>query len=165
MKLNIISSAARLRRLLSAGAFALGLTSAAFAESSAFTWQGRLTDSGQPANGLYDLTFQLFNNSTGGLALGTNTFPGTVLSNGTYTATLDFGATVFNGDARWLQLALRTNGAAACTTLAPRQRGTPAPCALRVASGNGGTAPGSANHHPRRARNQEKAVVVRSKLE
>jgi hypothetical protein len=68
------------------------------------------------------------------LALGTNTFPGTVLSNGTYTATLDFGADAFNGDARWLELALRTNGAADFTTLAPRQAVTPTPYAIRAAN-------------------------------
>ena len=115
-------------------AASLSLAPLAFAESTAFTWQGRLSDTGQPADGLYDLRFTLHDSLDGGLALGTNTFPGTDLSNGLYTATLDFGADAFNGDARWLELALRTNGAAAYTTLAPRQAVTPTPYAIRAAN-------------------------------
>jgi hypothetical protein len=40
-------------------AASLSLAPLAFAETTAFTWQGRVTDAGQPANGLYDLTFTI----------------------------------------------------------------------------------------------------------
>jgi hypothetical protein len=35
------------------------------AQGTAFTYQGRLTDGGSPANGSYDLTFALFSVSSG----------------------------------------------------------------------------------------------------
>ena len=39
---------------------ALCVASSAQAQSSAFTYQGKLTDGGNPANGDYDLQFALF---------------------------------------------------------------------------------------------------------
>ena len=36
-------------------------TFSAAAQGTAFTYQGRLNDGGNPANGFYDLTFQLWN--------------------------------------------------------------------------------------------------------
>ena len=129
MKTSIISSAARLRRLLSAGAFALGLAATALAQGTAFTWQGRLSDAGQPANGLYDLSFVLYDAGSGGTALGTNTIPAAAVTNGLFTTTLDFGA-VFGGNSRWLEIAVRTNGSGVFTAMNPRQQVTPTPQAL-----------------------------------
>jgi len=37
------------------------LSATSFAQSSQFTFQGKLTDGGVTANGTYDLTFKLFN--------------------------------------------------------------------------------------------------------
>ena len=59
MKLNIISSAARLRRLLSAGALALSLTATALAQSTVFTYQGRVLDNGTNFNGPGQFKFSL----------------------------------------------------------------------------------------------------------
>ena len=122
--------------LLPLFAACLGVAPLALADpvGSAFTWQGQISGSGQPAHGIFDLKFVLYDAASGGTALGTNTLPSAAVSNGLYTATLDFGAAVFNGDARWLQLALRTNGAAAYTTLTPRQAITPTPYAVRAGS-------------------------------
>ena len=50
-----------------------------------------------------------------------------VVSNGLFTVTLDFGTGVFNGDARWLDIAVKTNSAGGFTTLMPRQPLTPSP--------------------------------------
>ncbi|HUT25170.1 MAG TPA: hypothetical protein VM492_12565, partial [Sumerlaeia bacterium] len=53
------------------------------------------------------------------------------VANGSFTVTLDFGAGAFNGDARWLEIGVRTAGSGGLyTTLAPRQRLTPTPYAL-----------------------------------
>jgi len=41
--------------------------------------------------------------------------------------TLDFGSGVFTGNARWLEIAVRTNGASGFVTLTPRQPLTPTP--------------------------------------
>ena len=54
------------RGMLALLALNLALTLPAPADTTAFTWQGRLTDSGQPANGLYDLTFVLYDAASGG---------------------------------------------------------------------------------------------------
>src|SRR2546428_12533160 len=40
------------------------------AQTSAFTYQGRLTDGGTPANGNYDLQFTLWDSASGGSQIG-----------------------------------------------------------------------------------------------
>src|SRR3954463_1044359 len=96
------------------------------AQGTAFTYQGQLTASGQPANGTYDLSFSLFNTNTDGSALsGPVAKVATAVSNGLFTVALDFGA-AFPGTDQWLEIAVGTNGAALLTTLTPRQKLTPA---------------------------------------
>jgi hypothetical protein len=103
---------------------ALGAVSSAFAQSTTtFTYQGRLTEAGNPANGDYDLQFTLYNAVSGPAAVG---IPATnrpvAVSNGLFAVILDFGAGAFDGSPRWLQLGVRTNGSAAeYFTLSPRQ--------------------------------------------
>ena len=41
----------------------------AYAQGTAFTYQGRLSNGNSPANGSYDLTFSLFNAPSGGSAV------------------------------------------------------------------------------------------------
>jgi hypothetical protein len=108
---------------------------------SSFTYQGRLTDNGNPATGLYDLQAVLFDGPAAGTPLGTNTLSSLSASNGLYLAALDFGSAAFNGDARWLELSVRTNGASAWTLLSPRQPLTAVPYALRAAAAGALTAP------------------------
>ena len=106
-----------------------------FAQGTAFSYQGRLNDTGQPANGSYDLTFGLFNASGGGGQVGnTLTNTATAVSNGLFTVTLDYGSGVFTGPNLWLEIAARTNGAASFTTLAPRQLILPVPYAVMANS-------------------------------
>ena len=109
------------------------------AQGTAFTYQGRLTDGGQAASGLYDFRAQVYNRAVAGepgdaLVSGTLTFTAVPVSNGLFVLNLDFGASPFNGEARWLVLAVRTNGAGSFNTLAPRQPVTPTPYA--ILSGN-----------------------------
>ena len=104
---------------------------AASPTGTAFTYQGRLNDAGQPANGAYDLRFALFDTAQAGAGVGVVvTNVSTPVVNGLFTVTLDFGLGVFTGDARWIEIGVRTNGAASFLTLAPRQTLTPAPQAL-----------------------------------
>ena len=99
-----------------------------FAQGTAFTYQGLLHNNGSPANGNYDFTFALCNNST------TNTGQvGTMLTNldvgvtnGLFTVTLDFGA-YFPGANRWLAIGVRTNGGGGFIALSPLQELTPTP--------------------------------------
>src|SRR5215472_706176 len=92
------------------------------AQSAPFTYQGRLSDHAQPANGNYDLTFTLTDAQIAGNALGTLTNAPVPVTNGLFTVTLDFGAAVFDGSASWLEIGVRTNGStAAYAILQPRQ--------------------------------------------
>ena len=112
------------------GVWCLGLLPA-FAQGTAFTYQGRLNNGNNPANGSYDLTFTLFSVSSGGSALaGPLTNSATTVSNGLFTTLVDFGPGVFTGTSNWLEIAVRTNGTGGFTTLAPRQQLTPTPYAI-----------------------------------
>ena len=58
----------------------------------------------------------------------------TPVTNGLFTVTLDFGSGVFDGNARWLDIGVRTNGGGAFTSLSPRQPILPTPYALYAAN-------------------------------
>ena len=109
---------------------------------NAFTYQGRLDDSNAPAAGNYDFTFTVFDAAvSGNAASSTLTNTATSVINGLFTSTLDFGTNIFTGEARWLEISVRTNGGPSFVTLAPRQPMTPAPYALfalNAAGGGGG---------------------------
>lgn len=101
------------------------------AQGTAFTYQGRLDSAGAPASGSYEMRFTLHDAASGGaLVAGPLTNTATAVSNGLFSVTLDFGAGVFTGPARWLEIAVRTNGSGAFTTLAPRQQFTATPYAI-----------------------------------
>ena len=103
------------------------------AQVTAFTYQGRLNDGGNPANGSYDLQFTLYDAGTNGNVFGSLTNTATAVSNGLFLVTLDFGS-VFNGSNYWLEIAARTNGSGAFSTLSPRQPITPTPYAIYTAN-------------------------------
>ena len=101
------------------------------AQTTAFTYQGRLNTGGSAAGGTYDFTFALYNNnspSTGQVG-STLTNLGVSVSGGLFTVTLDFGAN-YPGANRWLAIAVRTNGTGGFTALSPLQPLTPTPYAI-----------------------------------
>src|SRR5262249_47705445 len=113
----------------------LSPTTIILAQGTAFTYQGKLTDSGNLANGSYDLQFKLFDTvmvGTGTQQGSTVTVSNVVVTNGIFTVNLDFGvcATCFNGANRFLEIAVRPSGGS-FTTLAPRQPITSTPYALK----------------------------------
>ena len=113
--------------------------STAQAQGTAFTYQGRLNSGGSPANGTYNLRFGLYDAATNGsVASSVLTNTATAVSNGLFAVTLDFGAGVFAGSPRWLELAVGTNGGSGFSLLSPRQPLTAAPYALYAP--NAGTA-------------------------
>ena len=120
-------------------------TLTAFAQGTAFTYQGRLNDGGSAANGVYDLRFAICDSATGGNTVGgpvTNTAAG--VTNGLFTVTLDFGADVFDGSARWLGIGVRTNGSEGdFILLSPRQALTATPYALYAPSAGMAASAGS----------------------
>ena len=103
-----------------------------FAQGTGFTYQGVLNDQGAPANGAFDLQFNLFTLPAGGAPIGplvsTNDL---AISNGLFAVTLDFGAGVFTGAARWLEIRVRPgDSSGAFTDVAPRQALLPTPYAI-----------------------------------
>ena len=116
---------------------------AAFAQGTAFTYQGQLQNNGSLASGTYNLTFSLYTNVTDGtMVAGPVTNNGVAITNGLFTVTIDFGASVWNGQTNWLQIGVESNKNATFTTLAPRQQVTPIPYAI-AAEGLDGTLPAS----------------------
>jgi hypothetical protein len=101
---------------------------------TAFTYQGELLESGAPASGACDFNFSLWDAASGGTQIGTTVGAASVaVENGRFTASLDFGAAAFDGDARWLEIAVRfPAGSGGYTDLTPRQPLTAAPYALQT---------------------------------
>jgi len=111
---------------------------------TAFTYQGRLNESGIPVTGQYDFQFSLWNSPTNGHVLAPALVVGGLsVTNGLFAALLDFGAGPVSGDALWLRIGVKPTGAdTPFQVLSPRQPLTPAPYALWAASA--GSAPASA---------------------
>jgi hypothetical protein len=104
-----------------------------------FTYQGQLKSGGNPANGQYDLQFKLYDALSGGTQVGsTLTVSNQTVTEGLFTVPLDFGANAFQGDARWLEIAVRQTGGGTYTTLSPRQPLTAVPYAMSLATGSSG---------------------------
>ena len=121
-------------RLIALAAALLAAVSSALAQGTAFTYQGRLNDGAAPANGSYDLTFTLQSAASGAAQVGGLVMRNaTIVSNGLFTVSLDFGDQ-FPGAERWLEIGVKTNGAAAFTSLAPRQALASVPYAVRAAN-------------------------------
>ncbi|MBN1137576.1 MAG: hypothetical protein JXM73_13395 [Anaerolineae bacterium] len=99
--------------------------------TTAFTYQGRLTDdSGRPVDDTCAFQFSLWDDATAGSQVGPLLNPtGAVVTKGLFTVQLDFGA-VFDGTALWLEVAVQCSGDPGYTTLDPRQALTAAPHAL-----------------------------------
>src|SRR6185436_17528421 len=109
--------------------------SQALGQTTGFTYQGKLTDGGAPANGNYDLQFALFDSADGGAQVGqTQTVNAALVRAGVFTVALDFGANAFPGANRFLEISTRPSGDGAFTVLAPRQVITSTPYAVRSLS-------------------------------
>jgi len=110
------------------------------AQSIPLSYQGRLTEAGNPATGTYQMQFRLFDTPD----VGTGTVRGTVINlpdvavmDGEFNALLDFGAAAFDGTPRYLEISVKPAAAPdALRTLTPRQAITPVPYALRSLGAN-----------------------------
>src|SRR6266851_4551992 len=137
--LSYVSAIHALRTSLLLLSLLLGV-SAAQAQGTSFTYQGRLTDGGSPANNNYDLQFTLWSAAAGGTqqpqpAPPTLTKTNVAVTGGVFSVLLDFGVSAFPGADRFLEVGVRPAGsAAAFTLLSPRQQISSAPYALRTLS-------------------------------
>ncbi len=111
----------------------LGLAASvsAHAGTTSFSYQGSLAQGTNATSGKFDFRFTLYDAPLVGSAV-TDAVTNTAVNvdNGIFTTIIDFGPGVFTGDDRWLEIAVRTNGPGAFTTLTPRQAVTPVPSAL-----------------------------------
>ncbi|MHC4640192.1 MAG: tail fiber domain-containing protein [Planctomycetota bacterium] len=134
----------------------LAEVSSAVPMGTAWTYQGRLIDANNAADGEYDFQFKLYDAQTAGVQQASTIDVNDLdVIDGYFTAELDFGSDVFNGDARWLEIGVRLGqieGPGGYTTLDSRQEVTPVPYALQTrgifvdSTGNvgiGNTSPGS----------------------
>tara|TARA_R110000737_G_scaffold2923_6_gene8670 strand:+ start:135415 stop:136857 length:1443 start_codon:yes stop_codon:yes gene_type:complete len=114
----------------------LTASSLAFAQAhtDSFVYQGELMDMGAPADGLYDISFIVYDSQVGGSIVvgGAQTVPNVQVTNGRFETLVNFGVTgsVFDSDqVRWLNIAIRPAGVGGYTQITPRQRISPAPLA------------------------------------
>ncbi|HYE61726.1 MAG TPA: hypothetical protein VD997_06995 [Phycisphaerales bacterium] len=118
--------------------FALTVAAAPALAQTAFTYQGRLDNAGEPASGPHDLRFRLFHNSTPiGPTLCADNLD---VQNGLFTVTLDFSEILTPGFSYFLEVEVRADTGLACadttgyTVLSPRQPITSAPRAVSALS-------------------------------
>ncbi len=93
-----------------------------------FTYQGRLRNAGLPANGIFNMTFRVFDAPLGGVLLWSNVHFGVPVTNGVFTRDLSFGSGVFDGADRYIKIEVNGN------ILSPRQKVNPTPYALKADS-------------------------------
>ena len=95
--------------------------------TTAFTYQGQLSDGGTNANGHYTMIFALYDSVTNGNQIGGSITNNPTLVNGSFSLNLDFGGGAFDGSARWLDITI-TNGGTT-QALSPRIQVMAAPYA------------------------------------
>jgi hypothetical protein len=133
-------SALRQARLIAvtAGAIVMLGTAVVPAQTTTFTYQGKLTDGGGAATGVFDFQFRLFDAAVSGMQVGPMLSHDDVpVANGVFTVPLDFGPAAFAGPNRFLEIAVRAGASTGgFTHLAPLHALTAAPYSIRsVAAG------------------------------
>lgn len=113
------------------------------AQALPFTYQGELALNGTPAEGEFDLRFQIYTDETGTILLSTAYADDLILHGGRFSA--EIGAeSIFTGFDRWIAVSVRPGSIsnldrseASYTTLSPRQLITAAPYATLAFSAKG----------------------------
>lgn len=126
--------------------------STAVAQSTAFTFQGSLKDNGQPAAGLHDFRFKLYDAASAGTQIGTTQCVDNLqVAEGRFTATLDFGNQFTTPNQRYIEIEVRRDTGLNCSNaggfvvLSPRQLITAAPRATDAKHANSAFTLDSAN--------------------
>ena len=118
-------------------AFLLVLFSAIFADAqtTVFTYQGKLNDGATPANGTYQMQFELYDAQAAGAGtqIGESILVNVSVVNGIFTTQLDFGQSPFTqGQDLFLQISVRRTEVEPLSLLEPRQPLTSAPYAIKA---------------------------------
>jgi hypothetical protein len=109
---------------------------------SAFTYQGQITKDGVPYEGTCDLLLRLYDDPGAGNQVGSDvSISGVTVTQGVFSVIPDFGAAVFTGEARWMEVSVETPGDADWTLLTPRQPITATPYASYAVASPGGSQP------------------------
>ncbi len=96
----------------------ISISAAAFAQPTAFTYQGSLKNSGAPANGLHDFRFRLYDAASGGAQLGgTQCIDNLFVDQGTFTATIDFGQQFVTPTQKFIEVEVRADTGLSCADL------------------------------------------------
>lgn len=103
-----------------------------------FVYQGHIAQAGRPVNGLCDFEFALFGEENPGFPqLAANLLTEVEVTNGQFTAPLDFGVDVLDGPVRFLEVRVQCPARTGVNlpnrmTISPRVRISPAPFALQT---------------------------------
>lgn len=125
------SSAFAIHALATAALILFLSVTTARAQTTAFSYQGKLHESGLAANGSYTMKFRLYNAATSGTQVGSEITQTVSVATGIFNVALDFGAAAFpSGSSRWLEIQIGS------TTMTPRQSLAGSPFAIRSLNAN-----------------------------
>lgn len=116
---------------------------ATIANAEPFTYQGSLNDNGAPANGVYDIRFELYDSPVGGTMIGgIQGVENIEVADGIFTAEIDFGPGAFDANPRYLRIGVRPGDSGGLFTfLDPRTPINPAPKAQHATTADALTNP------------------------
>ncbi|MEO1086345.1 MAG: hypothetical protein AAFY88_19080, partial [Acidobacteriota bacterium] len=99
---------------------------------TAFSYQGQLQQNGGPADGDFDLVFNLYEGPDPVTfpQMATTTLLNVPVDNGVFTVELDFGPGVLGRDELWLEVEVRPAGVGGLVALFPLQKISSSPYAL-----------------------------------
>ncbi|MDQ4120960.1 MAG: hypothetical protein M3209_05900 [Acidobacteriota bacterium] len=104
----------------------------AFTQTTAFTYQGRLSDNAIAANGSYQMQFALYDAAANGNQIGSTVENAAVaVSGGIFSVQLDFGSLGFPGAERYLEVRVRRNANESYVAF-PRERVASVPYAVQA---------------------------------
>jgi len=138
---NTMSQFRVLFGVVSCSALTLWCSTAVHADplGTSFTYQGQLKEGGVPFTGKADFTFTVWDALSGGASVaGPQVKAEVAVAGGLFTVELDFGAAAFDGDARYLEVGVRTPAWDGQGTeppfvaLDPRQPVSPSPYAMQT---------------------------------
>jgi hypothetical protein len=129
-------------RYMSFSALVLAFAAGTAPAQTAFTYQGELKQSGQNANGPYDMQFRLYDLPNGGVQVGSTLCVDNVaVADGRFSTNIDFGQQFASTAPRYLEVAIRQDTGQICAvsagfTLLSRQllAATPRAAAANVAN-------------------------------